>query len=177
MFMLRFVGSFILCSFSVSSFMPITKKSLSRRMLLQRNSFWSNRKKEKNEDISEEAGIQIKRRKEKSFEGDLGSTAGMMENFMQSQELAKKTSALLQELSSSIVEGISEKGNVKIFFDGQQRPVSVEINEEYIQNVGTEDLNEAITSAMQDAHTKSMQLSRDKMQSLYIELGLPSTKL
>jgi len=90
MFMPRFVGSFILWAFSVSSFMPITKKSLSRRMLLQRNSFWSNRKKEKNENISEEAGIQIKRRKEKSFEGDLGSTAGMMENFMQSQELAKK---------------------------------------------------------------------------------------
>jgi len=80
-------------------------------------------------------------------------------------------------LSSSIVEGISDKGNVKIFFDGQQRPVSVEIKEEYIQNVGTEDLNEAITSAMQDAHTKSMQLSRDKMQSLYSDLGLPSTKL
>jgi len=106
----------------------------------------------------------------------MGTTATTMENFKQSQELGKKTSALLQELTSTTVEGSAAKGKIKVTVDGQQRPKLVEIDDEYFGGVGVEDLTEALAIAMQDAHDKSTKLMQDKMNGLYAELGLPSTK-
>lgn len=103
----------------------------------------------------------------------MGTTANTMENFKQSQELGKKTSALLQDLASVSVEGVAAKGKVKVFFDAQQRPTGVEIDEEYLRKVGVEDLNESLLQAMLDARGKSIQTMQDKMQSLYSDIGLP----
>lgn len=106
---------------------------------------------------------------------NMGKTANTMESFKKSQELGKKTAALLQELSNSSIEGSSAKGRVKILVDGQQLPLGVDIDEEYFQSISLEDLMEDLTAAMQDAHEKSTKLMSDKMQSLYKDLGLPST--
>ena len=103
----------------------------------------------------------------------MGTTVNTMENFKQSQELGKKTSALLQELGSISVEGNAAKGKVKVYFDAQQRPTGVEIDEEYLRKVGVEDLNESLLQALLDAHGKSIQTMQDKMQSLYTDIGLP----
>lgn len=83
--------------------------------------------------------------------------------------------ALLQDLSSAIVEGTAAKGKVKVLVDGQQLPIGVDIDEEYYQNALLDDLTDDLTAAMQDAHEKSTKLMTDKMQSLYKELGLPQT--
>ena len=113
----------------------------------------------------------------------------MMENFKQSQELGKKTATLLADLSSSTVEGTAANGKVRVYFDGQQHPMGVEMDPEYLQrllrvgeggsesNSGFEDLNEAVTVAMQDAHAKSVALMDEKMRDLYSDLGLPPSSI
>jgi DNA-binding protein YbaB len=106
----------------------------------------------------------------------MGTTATTMENFKQSQELGKKTGSLTQELSSIQVEGVAAKGKIKVFVDGQQQPMSVEIDEEYFKQGGVEEFSEELLIAMQDAHDKSIQIMQDKMQGLYSDLGLPPSK-
>jgi len=105
----------------------------------------------------------------------MGGTAIMMENLKQSQELGKKVSSLLQELSSTNVEGSAAGGKVKVYFDGQQQPIGVEIDKQFFASLtNVDDLNEALITAMQDAHSKSMQLMQEKMQGVYSEqLGIP----
>eukprot|EP00565_Helicotheca_tamesis_P005336 CAMPEP_0185733072 /NCGR_PEP_ID=MMETSP1171-20130828/18341_1 /TAXON_ID=374046 /ORGANISM="Helicotheca tamensis, Strain CCMP826" /LENGTH=123 /DNA_ID=CAMNT_0028402701 /DNA_START=275 /DNA_END=646 /DNA_ORIENTATION=+ len=104
---------------------------------------------------------------------DMGETVTMMENFKKAQDIGKRTSALLQELSSITIEGVAADGKVRIFVDGQQRPKGTEIDENYLASVTAEDLNTAITTAMQDANVKSMEQMEEKMQALYTEVGLP----
>jgi len=119
----------------------------------------------------------------------MATTASTMENFKQSQELGRRTNALLTDLTSSTIEGIGANGKVKVLVNGRQEPIGVEVDETYLKQVmglggssggveedGVEELNEALTVAMQDAWTKSMEVMEDKMQALYSELGLPSAK-
>jgi len=106
----------------------------------------------------------------------MGGTAAMMERFKQSQEVGKRTAAMLQELGASTVEGSAANGKVRVYVDGQQRPSSVDVDEKYLATVSADDLNAAMTAAMQDAHTKSMELMEEKMQILYTEIGLVSSK-
>ena len=112
----------------------------------------------------------------KQSRSKMGSTANTMENFKQSQELGKKTSALLNELAAASVEGNAAGGKIKVIVDGQQRPKLVEVDEDYFSGIGMEDLTEALTVAMQDAHDKSTQLMEERMSGLYADLGLPPTK-
>ena len=104
----------------------------------------------------------------------MGTTATTMENFKQSQELGKKTNALLQDLSSTTIEGSAAKGKIKVTVDGQQKPLGVDIDDEYFDTCRVEDLTEALAAAMQDAHEKSTKMMQDRMTGLYVELGLTS---
>lgn len=113
---------------------------------------------------------------DKPKQSKMGSTAKTMENFKQSQELGKKTSALLNELSTTTVEGVGAKGKIKVTVDGQQRPKLVDVDEDYFNGAAVEDFTEALAVAMQDAHDKSTKLMEEKMNGLYADLGLPSTK-
>ncbi len=106
----------------------------------------------------------------------MGTTATTMENFKQSQELGKKTSSLIQELSSIQVEGVAAKGKIKVILDGQQQPVGVEIDEDYFKQGGVDDFSETLLVAMQDAHKKSLDIMQEKMQGLYGSLGLPPSR-
>ena len=106
----------------------------------------------------------------------MGTTATTMENFKQSKEVGRKTSALLVDLSSTTVEGSAARGKIKVLVDGQQKPLGVEIDDDYFDTVGVEDLTEKLATAMQDAHDKSTKLMQEKMESLYAEIGLPPNK-
>ena len=120
---------------------------------------------------------EVKQDKKDSNTG-MGGTAVMMENLKQSQELGKKISSLLQDLSSTNVEGAAAGGKVKVFVDGQQQPIGVEIDKQYFASLSNvDDLNEALITAMQEAHSKSMQLMQEKMQGIYSEqLGISPTR-
>ena len=155
----------------------------SRRSLLlvRRNLFWfgggkkdGNDENDKDDDPNELSAMMGM---ENMQPGSMGGTASMMENFKQSQDLGKRTSALVQDLSSSTIEGTAADGKVRVFVDGQQRPIGVDIDPDYISNISSvEDLNEAITLAMQEANSKSMQQMQEKMSNLYTDLGIPTNK-
>ena len=52
------------------------------------------------------------------------------------------------------------------------------MEDSYLERIGgnAEDLEEALTVAMRDAWGKSVGVMEDRMQLLYLELGLPSAK-
>lgn len=109
--------------------------------------------------------------------GTLGGVAGTMDSmdsFKKAQRVGKRTSTLVQELSSITVEGSSPDGKVKIIFDCQQRPIKTIIDEAYFEASDASDVSNAITAAMKDAHAKSIERMDDKMKSFYSELGMPS---
>jgi DNA-binding YbaB/EbfC family protein len=109
--------------------------------------------------------------------GTLGGVAGTMDSmdsFKKAQRVGKRTSALVQELSATTVEGSSPDGKVKVIFDCQQRPIKTIIDEAYFEASDFSDVSNAITAAMKDAHAKSIERMDDKMKSFYSELGMPS---
>jgi len=103
---------------------------------------------------------------------NVGEVMDSMDNFKKSGKIAKMTDSLVQELSTISIEGSAADGKVKVFFDGQQRPMNVEIDDSYLGKVTADDLNAALTSAMQDAHQKSAQKMEEKMKPFFAELGL-----
>lgn len=121
-------------------------------------------------------------------------TARLMEDHRRAQEASERTSAMMEELSSTLVVGKSKagasggigmgdrRGGVKVTFNGHQRPVGVEVDPKFLFSpsgpesqgvVSVEELNEAITDAMLDGYQKSGQLMEEKMKGLYEHLGLP----
>jgi len=110
----------------------------------------------------------------KPKEGSIGETAYMIESFKKAQFVGKRTEIICQDLAKLKCEGSSENGKVKVIFDGQQNPIGVIIDDSFLLNVSNVDLSSAITEAMQDAHSKSRQVMKDKMQYLYSDLGLPT---
>lgn len=95
-----------------------------------------------------------------------------MENFKRAQRAGKMTRKLVQELSSTTVEGTAADGKVKVIVDCQQRPVNVIIDESYVTSSDVADLCASLVLAMNDAHAKSMDRMDEKMKSFYSELGL-----
>jgi DNA-binding YbaB/EbfC family protein len=107
--------------------------------------------------------------------GGVAQVMDSMENFKKAQQVGKITEGILQELSSMSVEGSAEDGKVRVFFDGTQRPKSVDIDETYMSSVEADDLEAALAAAMKDAHAKSKEKMEEKMKSFYAELGLASS--
>lgn len=105
----------------------------------------------------------------------LGGVAGIMdsmENFKTAQQVGKMTNSLVQDLQKETYEGVAMEGKVKVVFDGQQRPIGVQIDEAYLAGADASELNSALTSAMKDAYQKSSEKMDEKMKSFYIDLGL-----
>ncbi|CAB9524903.1 Nucleoid-associated protein [Seminavis robusta] len=105
----------------------------------------------------------------------LGGVAGIMdsmENFKTAQQVGKMTNSLVQDLASTTIEGVAVEGKVKVYVDGQQRPLNVQIDEGYLAGVDSSDLSAALAVAMKDAYRKSSERMDDKMKSFYVDLGL-----
>jgi DNA-binding protein YbaB len=102
-----------------------------------------------------------------------------MKSFKTSKRVSDRTTAVLQDLSNTIVEGTSADGKVKVIYNGQQQPVGVQIDESYFQSLGRKsgagELSIAITEAMQEAHTKSASKMEEKVKSLYSDLGFDTS--
>ena len=123
--------------------------------------------------------------------GEAAATAKMMEDHRRAQEAAEQTAALMEELSSTIVVGKSKagvggglgigdnrKGGVKVSYDGQQRPLGVEIDPNFLFMsesegvISIDELNDAITDALKNGHEQSTKLMNEKIKGLYENLGL-----
>eukprot|EP00573_Skeletonema_grethae_P008948 CAMPEP_0201692234 /NCGR_PEP_ID=MMETSP0578-20130828/5189_1 /ASSEMBLY_ACC=CAM_ASM_000663 /TAXON_ID=267565 /ORGANISM="Skeletonema grethea, Strain CCMP 1804" /LENGTH=189 /DNA_ID=CAMNT_0048177585 /DNA_START=30 /DNA_END=599 /DNA_ORIENTATION=- len=109
-------------------------------------------------------------------------TAKMMEDHRRSQEAMEKTSTMMDELAATLVVGESKKKGVKVIFNGQRRPVSVEVDPSLLISsssgvISTTELNKAITEAMKNAYDQSGALMEKRMCGLYEQLGLPREPL
>jgi len=124
-------------------------------------------------------------------------TAKIMEDHRRSQETAERTAAMMEELSSIQVVGKSKagasgsigigggdrrRGGVKVTFNGEQRPIGVEVDPNYLFSslmsesqgiVSVDELNEAIIDALEDGYEQSGKLMEEKIKGLYGQLGLP----
>ena len=128
-------------------------------------------KKEETKTVPEES--------EQNLEG-VANIMDSMTNFGTAQEIGDRTSTVLQDLSNILVEGSSKEGKVKVTYNGQQLPVGVQIDEAYFQSLkstteGSNELCEALSQAMQDAHSKSTSKMDEKLKSLYSDLGFESS--
>ena len=121
-------------------------------------------------------------------------TAKMMEDHRRSQEAAERTAALMDELSSTQVIGKSKagvgtggiggigenrRGGVKATYDGKQQPIGIEVDPNFLFMseseegvISMDDLNDAITDAVQNGYELSTKLMEDKIKGLYEQLGL-----
>ena len=114
-------------------------------------------------------------------EMEVGSLSGIsevmnsMNRFKTSQRVSERTNVVIQELAGVTVEGTSADGKVKVMFNGQQRPVGVQIDEAYFQALGRKsgarELSVAINEAMKQAHEKSAAKMEEKLKALYSDLG------
>ncbi len=165
---------------TLSSLSPLCQGNHRSRTLprsrTELNLLWFGSDDKKKEDDAKKDTKNKNKNKPKQKQSKMGSTAKTMENFKQSQDLGKKTSSLLQELSNINIEGVGAKGKIKVTVDGQQRPTLVDIDEDYFEAVTVDDFTEALTAAMMDAHDKSTKIMEEKTNGLYADLGLPSTK-
>lgn len=114
-----------------------------------------------------------KEEEERIAKGNIGGVAGIMDsmdNFKASQRAGKLTAGFVRELSAMTIEG-GENGKVKVFLDGQQRPIRVEIDEGFFEQSDAGDVAAAVTSAMKEAHDKSIERMDDKLKGFYNQLG------
>lgn len=118
-----------------------------------------------------------KKRQEKEAEnfGSVASIVDSMGDLKTAQRVGQLTDSLVKELSTTVVEGTAMDGKVKVSFDCQQKPVGVTIEDGVVGEVDAATLSDAVTMAMQDAHSKSIERMDEKMKSLYAELGLSPT--
>ncbi|KAL7578332.1 hypothetical protein ACA910_012738 [Epithemia clementina (nom. ined.)] len=109
-------------------------------------------------------------------DGGVAEIMQSMTNLESAQRMGKLTTSLLQELQSSIVEGSAQDGKVKVYFDCQQKPVRVSIDESYYADAAdAAELAASLTVAMKDGHEKSIEKMTEKMKSLYSEFGLSTS--
>lgn len=136
---------------------------------------WFSGGKGNNNDSTESEGGKDSLKNSESSGSAITGVTGMvdsMENFKRAQRAGKMTRKLVQELSSTTVEGTAADGKVKVIVDCQQRPVNVIIDESYVTSSDVADLCASLVLAMNDAHAKSMDRMDEKMKSFYSELGL-----
>ncbi|KAK9792713.1 hypothetical protein WJX73_000593 [Symbiochloris irregularis] len=104
--------------------------------------------------------------------GGLPNMGDLMSNLKRAQELVKTEGAKVQEeLATAEFEGFSEDETVRVVVSGNQLPVTVDITDEAI-NQGPEKLSIMVADAMKEAHQRSVDAMKERMQGLASQLGL-----
>lgn len=113
-------------------------------------------------------------------EGDAAKQPGMMDQlamFKKAQELAQKKKALDDELANETIVGSAADGNIEVTikYVPPQLPANptpgyeaadVNINEEYLNEVSSEDLSAALVTAIRDGETKATARVGEKYKAL-----------
>ena len=101
-----------------------------------------------------------------------GKMKELADAFRKAQEVQQGAQQLQSELEQLEIEGIAGDGLVKVVMSGNQEPRRVEISPDAL-NQGAEALSAMVTTAMQDAYTKSTEMMRGRMEELTSGLNLP----
>jgi DNA-binding protein YbaB len=110
----------------------------------------------------------------KDGKGSLGGVAGVMdsmERYKKAQRIGKMTASLVQDLSSTTVEGLGAEGKVKVIFDCQQLAVRTIFEDGYFESASASAVTISLTIAMKDAYRKSKELMNQMTQKFYSELS------
>jgi DNA-binding protein YbaB len=113
-------------------------------------------------------------------EGGAAKQPGMMDQlamFKKAQELAQKKKALDDELANETIVGTAADGNIEVTikYVPPQLPANptpgyeaadVNINEEYLNEVSSEDLSAALVTAIRDGETKATARVGEKYKAL-----------
>lgn len=173
------------CVTNVSCFAPEVSLGLKRgrpsvtelNMIWRSNPAEEMKRKNRNE-VQERAKSNSARKTSESTDSSLGGVAQVIksvEGFKRSQNIGLTTAAFLRDSMLVSVKGSSMDGNVTIYVDGQQRPKAVFIDGEFSKTAcKTNELNEAVVAAMNDAHKNSIAEMSSQIQSLNYELRFPS---
>ncbi|KAI3430484.1 hypothetical protein D9Q98_005079 [Chlorella vulgaris] len=106
--------------------------------------------------------------------GMFGGMGNLMENLKKAQALVQVEAAKVQEeLANTEFEGFSSDETVCVVMTGNQEPRSVEITQEAYDQ-GVEKLNVLVQEAMKEAHGKSVDGMKQRMQKLASNLGMPA---
>jgi DNA-binding protein YbaB len=119
--------------------------------------------------------------------GDEGGNpmGGMMDQlamFKKAQEIAKKKATLDEEIAAMDIIGSAADGKIKITvqYVPAQLPVNpspgydatnIDIDEDYLNEVSTEDLNAALVEAIRSGETKANEVVAEKYKSLEAEMS------
>ncbi len=109
----------------------------------------------------------------KGFGFGLGKMKELAAAFQKAQQVQESAKEIQQELELMEVTGQSGDGLVIVTMSGTQEPLNVEIKPNAITNDSVA-LSNLVTEALKDAHKKSTEIMREKMESLTSGLGLPS---
>ncbi|HHP7231164.1 MAG TPA: YbaB/EbfC family nucleoid-associated protein [Xenococcaceae cyanobacterium] len=104
--------------------------------------------------------------------GPLGKMRELADAFKKAQEVQQGAQQLQSELEQLEIEGIAGDGLVKVIMSGNQEPRRVEIAPDAL-NLGAGALSEMVTTAMQEAYSKSTEMMRSRMEELTSGLNLP----
>ncbi|KAG0491303.1 hypothetical protein HPP92_004255 [Vanilla planifolia] len=120
-------------------------------------------------------------KKDKTDNGDdMPSKAGILGNMQNLYETVKKAQMVVQveavrvqkELAAEEFDGYCEGELIKVTLSGNQQPVRTEITEAAME-LGAEKLSLLVTEAYKDAHQKSIQALKERMNNLAQSLGMP----
>ncbi|CAI8584026.1 unnamed protein product [Vicia faba] len=111
---------------------------------------------------------------------DEPSKAGILGNMQNLFETVKKAQMVVQveavrvqkELAVAEFDGYCEGELVKVTLTGNQQPLRTEITEAAME-LGSEKLSLLITEAYKEAHQKSVQAMKERMNDLAQSLGMP----
>mmetsp|Transcript_28491 Transcript_28491/g.52442 ORF Transcript_28491/g.52442 Transcript_28491/m.52442 type:complete len:147 (-) Transcript_28491:331-771(-) len=87
------------------------------------------------------------------------------------KQVAENTRQIQVELAKKQYEGFDANETVRVVFNGNQVPVSVEITEEAYQK-GPEELSKRITEALKNSHHESVEGLKTAMTELARKLGI-----
>lgn len=111
---------------------------------------------------------------------DAPSKAGVLGNMQNLFETVKKAQMVVQveavrvqkELAAAEFDGYCEGELVKVTLSGNQQPLRTEITEAAME-LGSEKLSLLITEAYKEAHQRSVQAMKERMNDLAQSLGMP----
>ena len=111
--------------------------------------------------------------KGQGFGFGLGKMKELAEAFKKAQQIQDDAKKLQEELENMVIEGQSADGFVIVKMSGDQKPLSIDIKPEALVGKTAEELSEIVTGSVKEAHQKSTEIMREKMESLTGNLGLP----
>lgn len=89
----------------------------------------------------------------------------MMGAVKKAQEFSGKAKEMQQELVDTEIEASAREGMVTVVMNGSQKPVSVQVSDEFMK-LNTEEASKVLTECVVAAHKKSYDYAQDRMKNL-----------